>query len=94
MTMSFIVRRVEARIIREIASRAMNIGVAREEDPFSPMDIAMDITAVHCNGNPLRLEALRDADAFNFAHDVIGIRRHLDRGTGKLCDHFRPRFSA
>lgn len=93
-TPRFDVGPVEARIIREIATRAMmELGVARLSDPFTPLDIAMDITAVHCNGCPLRLEDLRNADGFNFSHDVLGIRRHLDRETGKLGDHFRPRFT-
>lgn len=35
-----------------------------------------------------------DADRFNFAHDVGGIRYHLDRNTGELADCFRPRYSA
>ena len=83
--------RTEARIIHEIAQRAMKLS-ARIRDPFTTLDISMDITAVHCNGCPLRLEALRDADDFNFAHDILGIRRHLDRDTGQLGDCFLPRF--
>ena len=57
------------------------------------MDIAMDIEAVHCNGNPLRLEGLLEADDFNFSHDMIGIQQHLNRRTGKLMDRFVPRYS-
>lgn len=53
----------------------------------------MDVIAVHMNGRPLRLEALLAADDFNFAHDVFGIRRHLDRDTGELTQCFVPRFS-
>lgn len=54
----------------------------------------MDITAVHANGNQLDLTALLAADDSNFAHDVFGIRRHLNRDTGELEDFFTPRFSA
>lgn len=58
------------------------------------MDITMDLTACHANGNPLDLQKLLDADDFNFIHDVFGIRDHLDRDTGQLRDFFSPRCSA
>lgn len=90
---SFDVTAAESRIIHEIAGRAMGLHVARQGDPFTKMDVAMDVTAVHANGCPLRLEALRDADDFNFTHDILGIRRHLDRDTGQLGNHFCPRFA-
>lgn len=53
----------------------------------------MDITAVHANGNPLKLAELLATDDFNFTHDVFGITRHIDRETGKLGGCFVPRFS-
>jgi hypothetical protein len=53
----------------------------------------MDITACHLNGCPLRLGELLGADDANFAHDVFGIRRHLNRETGKLEDCFCPRYA-
>lgn len=90
--LNFDTDRKSFRVITEIAQRAMGLG-ARENDPFTKMDITMDINAVHSNGCPLRLEALRDADAFNFSHDILGIRRHLNRDTGKLENHFTPRFA-
>jgi hypothetical protein len=58
------------------------------------MDLVMDLTATHANGNPLRLDDLLQADEFNFMHDIFGIRRHLNRETGELMDCFSPRFSA
>ncbi len=54
----------------------------------------MDLVACHANGCPLDFERLSDADDFNIAHDVFGIRRHLDRETGQLTDHFLPRYAA
>lgn len=78
----------EMKLINDIAQRALACGYYD-----SPLLAIMDITAVHANGNPLRLRELAQADAFNFSHDVIGIIRHLDRDTGKLTDHFRPRYS-
>jgi hypothetical protein len=52
--------------------------------------VEMNLSAVHSH-TPLRLELLRDFDDFNFAHDILGIERHLDKSTGELKDHFRPR---
>lgn len=57
------------------------------------IDIAMDITAAHLNGCPLDLERLLKADAIDFAHDVFGIGKNLDRSTGKLVGGFLPRFA-
>ena len=91
--MNFSSSKTEARIISKIAARAVSMAQAQEVDyPF--MDADMDITACHCNGCPLRLDDLLHADEFNFAHDVFGIRRHLNRETGKLENCFLPRFSA
>ena len=56
-------------------------------------DVAMDITACHLNGNPLRLQDLLDSDDFNFFHDIYGIRNCLNRETGKIDGMFLPRFS-
>ena len=74
-------------IITAIAHRAA------DEIGLDMLNTEMDITACHLNGNPLDLEKLRDADRFNFAHDVCGIYRHIDRDTGRLRDFFSPRFS-
>jgi hypothetical protein len=30
---------------------------------------------------------------FNFAHDIMGIHRHIDRNTGVLTECFSPRFT-
>ena len=78
-------------IIERIAVRA----VRTADDAgwkYGERDAQMDLAACHCNGCPLRLTELLDADDFNFSHDVFGIRRHLDRTTGKLL-HFWPRFA-
>jgi len=78
--------------IKKIAMRAIALaeshGIA-----YDYGDAFMDIEACHA-GCPLKLDALLAADDFNFSHDVMGIRRHLDRETGKLEDHFLPRFAA
>lgn len=82
----------ERKLARKIARRArallLGLGVDRPA-----LDIDMDVVATHCNGNPLRLEDLLGADDFNLLHDISGIARHLNRETGRIENHFRPRFS-
>ncbi len=55
-------------------------------------DLIMDITAVHANGNPLKLKDMIEGPDFDFYHDIIGIAQHLDRTTGKLKNFFVPRY--
>lgn len=53
------------------------------------MSLMMDLDSVP----ELDLEKLLTAPAFDFAHDICGIVRHMDRSTypGKLTDCFWPR---
>ena len=83
----------EVRTINKIAHRAVAMAASAGIE-YPVMDADMDITACHVNGCPLKLDALLAADEFNFAHDVFGIRRHINRRTGKLENCFLPRFSA
>jgi hypothetical protein len=85
--------RDELFMIRDIVKRFADIlGEDAEVDRLSLM---MDLEACHCNGCPLDLvsllEAARDVD---LVHDVAGIRRHLNRETGKLEEFFRPRYAS
>lgn len=83
-------KREEARTIYAIAKRAVSLAKEHgaEIDLFT-MD--MDLTFCHIN-TPLRLDDLLAANNANFSHDVFGIRKHLNRDTGKLGDCFLPRF--
>src|SRR5688500_17681889 len=98
---SFDVNREEAAVIWDIAHRAVQqirktlvATTGRvESEMLRVKDWAIDVTAVHENGCPLRLRELLLADDLNFAHDVFGIRRHLDRDTGHLRGYFVPRFA-
>jgi len=86
----------EYALIDQIAGRAVAL-LAR--GPGKPprgahLHHQMNVSACHASGNPLRLADLLAADDFNFAHDVFGIDRHLDRETGALLEHFSPRFTA
>jgi hypothetical protein len=90
---SFKVSKDEAKTIRNIVQRAQAMAV-EAGIKYSALDIDMDITATHANGCRLKLSELAAADNFNFAHDVFGIRRHINRETGQLENCFVPRFSA
>lgn len=57
------------------------------------MGAEMDIMAAHLDC-PMKLDELLAADDFNFLHDVFGIRKNLNRKTGKLDNCFVPRFAA
>jgi hypothetical protein len=83
--------RQESELIMMIAERALAISRSYS---IQYSNIQTDLLACHLNGNPLNLRGLLDADDYNFAHDIFGIRRHLDRNTGELIGGFRPRFSA
>lgn len=80
--------REDFKTISEIADRALMLPWA---DMPTKLDILMDITAVH-DRTPLDLQQLALADAPNFAHDIGGIRRHLNRETLELEDCWTPRF--
>lgn len=58
-----------------------------------PMSLDMDISAAHI-ADPLDLDKLESFDDRNFAHDIYGIMRHIDRNTGKMNRCFLPRCSA
>jgi hypothetical protein len=78
-----------------IATRAFGMAKAHRtgRNSRTKQDWLMDILAAHANGCPLKLHALLEADDFNFAHDVFGIERHLNRNTGQLEHCFLPRYA-
>lgn len=83
-------------LIRVIVDRAMAsewMASRTDRRVNERMHLQMDITAVHANGNPLRLAELLQADEFNFIHDLDGIRNCIDRETAQLRRNFVPRFS-
>lgn len=92
-TVSFETTSEESDVVTAIVDRAAKMA-DQQGHALDRMSCRMDITATHANGNPLNLSALLGADDFNFAHDVFGIAKHIDRATGKLEHCFRPRFSA
>jgi len=82
-------------LITHIAKRAESYGRTHGwAMDYEYRDALMDLAAVHANGCPLDLAGLYDATPLDFCHDIYGIRRHLDRTTGKLGDCFIPRYAA
>lgn len=77
-----------AKIVRRGVELYAAAGIKR-----TPLDIRMDLSAVHVH-TPLRLGELAEADDANFGHDIGGIGKYLDRSTGELTDCFVPRYAA
>jgi len=82
------VMKVEAAIAKRASSMATQAGFT-----YPILDATMDIDACHNNDCQLKLYELLEADDFNFAYDVFGIRANIDRTTGKLQNCFLPRYS-
>lgn len=75
--------------IRRITERGVQVlkEMGKKADAVA---ISMDVGATHIH-LPLDLKKFLKADDSNFYHDFFGIRKHLDRNTGKLKDFFVPR---
>ncbi len=82
-------RKENLQTISRIADRGLAVlqSVGVDADKLS---VFMDID----NANhvcPLDLDKLEAFDDGNFAHDIIGIYRHLNRETQQLENYFTPR---
>lgn len=74
-------------MVDSIAARAVQLCINEDK-----VEVMMDVTAVHLNDVELDLDKLlNEFDDFNFAHDINGIRGHIDVNTGKLRRCFLPR---
>ena len=88
---SFDVSISDGKKIDQIVVRAA--GLLGDDTIGSRLDLSMDLTACHANGCPLDLDALLQAERYDFVHDVAGIARHIDRTTGTLRNCFSPRYA-
>lgn len=77
--------------VQRIVDRALPL-LRKAGAKVTPLDLMMAISCVHAQ-MPLHLRNLAAADDFQFAHDVAGIYRHLNRRTGELENCFVPRFA-
>jgi uncharacterized protein DUF6874 len=57
------------------------------------LSLCLDLSACHANGCALDLDGLLCASGRDFAHDICGIMKHIDRKTGKLTDCFLPHYA-
>lgn len=80
--------RVKVELQSQIGERAI---VLKLIQPRQKLSLVMDLDGVP----DLDLTALLKAPNFDFAHDVCGIMRHMDRTKwpGKLTNCFVPRYS-
>ena len=84
----------EMELISKIAYRAISVARAHNLD-YSVMTCEIDLCAWHLKA-PLDLERLLNANAIDFAHDVFGIRKYIDRDTyaPRSGNVFLPRCTA
>lgn len=92
MVLNWKTTRADGAMLREVWSRAA--GLCEKHGIEVPDDLLMDLTACHLNGCTIDLPRLLAAPDTDFAHDVFGIRRHIDRETGGLGGCFLPRCAA
>ena len=82
----------ERKTVRAIVKRWLAMYKRWGIAPPDALSVEMDLYATHGDCG-LKFAALLAADDFNFVHDLGGIRAHMNRRTGKLDNHFLPRFS-
>lgn len=88
---SFKATKDETKMIAVATLRAAALYRRSTGKTLDSLSAHMDLAACNANGCPLDFDKLMAFDDMSFAHDVFGIERHIDRETGKLTDHFRPR---
>lgn len=90
---SFKVTKLEEAQIKIVMKRAVRLAKLEGESLTSKkkQHLEMDITAAHANGCALDFTKLLGFDDASFGHDVWGIRKYMNRCTGKLTDFFVPR---
>jgi hypothetical protein len=90
--------KVDRQIIDKIADRAIKLVACGKGIPYGvpkyyKAECIMDVTAVHCGGNPLNLSELLNSSDDDFAYQVFAMRGLLNRRTGKLKKGFEPKHS-
>lgn len=72
------------RVVERAAEVLREAGVTFDQYPTGEM--RMDLTACHNHGCRLDLPAMLASPKADLLHDVLGIRKHINRRTGKLDD--------
>ena len=88
--LKFKTTKVEQMLIEHIATKFYQ-NVTNTDINYPRLDLTMDLSAAHSNGCKIDFHKLLDADIGTLGHDILGIRRYIDRKTGKLTQCFVPR---
>jgi Family of unknown function (DUF6874) len=85
------ITRADHDLLIQVADRALReLG----HYPDDKRTLIMDLNACHSNGCALDFAGLLTARLGDLAHDIYGIRKAINRDTGKLTeDCFTPRFA-
>lgn len=78
-------------LLNKVLDRALALAASFGR-PMNRLSLLTDLMIAHATVG-IRLNELLAADDGNFAHDVFGVERHLNRDTGELGDGFMPRFA-
>lgn len=83
------ISKYEFELIHQVVLRAEAIA-KKQGAHVDRLSLSMDLCCTHA-AIPLQLDKLVSAPDFDFAHDVFGIQRHMNRTTGELEGCFLPR---
>lgn len=83
-------RRHDLDIISLIVDRRVKFDPTIFDQKIDRLQLHMDLEAAHEEVNMDLIQLLNFHDP-DFIHDVDGIRRHMNRSTGKLMNCFLPR---
>lgn len=68
--------------------------VKKSKIDYPAKEMSMDLLACHSNGCPLDFKRFAEFPESDFGHDLFGIRKWIDRTTGKIpSNKFDPRCS-
>jgi hypothetical protein len=93
MQVSFDVSTDDASGINRVIEKAIRLKMIKSTER---MHYEMNLCATVAQGCQIDFARMLDNDErdnFDFAHDLFGIDRHLDRSTGRLLGCFVPRFA-
>lgn len=85
--------KIDTAALTRVLERAMKIEGGPHNGSFwrDRTECMMDLMAARDCVPSMDIGALADFPDFDFVHDVLGIRRHMDRETAKLGGCFLPR---
>jgi hypothetical protein len=77
-------------LLVQVADRAL---AAFTHYPDDKRTLVMDLMACHANACALDFKSMLEGPLQDLSHDIYGIRKHINRDTGKLEDFFTPRYA-